>query len=313
MKKALTTTLIAATAATVFAPAAFAIDYTQVFSGLGGAAGTIEMQIPHNVNYTVTSKFNQPRIVTGTNPHRGVDFGSPYGTDVTAVWNGWVTYADMSLYELDIRLDVNNNGIADDNTFVRYDHLASLASGITVGKYVTKGSVVAKSGNEGGTYQNAPHLHFGMMVDSGNGGRPDYWVRNEPYYRGNATYDYGRRLDFTSLSTFSGNIAALYAYGHDENGKNDVVQGDVVIFHRKSGTATWTAATATKSGDKFSYNFTGVYPAGTSIQWMARAVRTSIKTQISYHWAFHNPKFNQPDFNPNATAYAYDYFTNTVQ
>lgn len=289
--------------------AASAIDYTQVFAGTTTGAGTINLGNPHGSIFTVTSKFNQPRNVNGTNPHRGTDLGSAYGEPVYASWNGWVTYTAIGSYDLIVYLDLNNDGLKNDNAYIKYDHISAIY--VSSGAAITKGQKIAAVGNEGGVYP--AHLHFGVMKDAGTDGTPDYWVRNEPYYRTVASWDYGKMLDFISYSTYNSNTASVYAYAHDETGKQTVNAGDVTIFHRKAGTATWTAATATKSGDQFTYNFTGVYPAGTSIQWMARANRSSIKATASMYWAFHNPKFAQPDYNPNATAYTYDYFTNTVQ
>jgi len=63
----------------------------------------------------ITSKWNQPRD-TGTNPHQGVDVGVDYGTEVYAVWNGWLTYLgqDSNGYNMGFLIDANNNGIQDD-------------------------------------------------------------------------------------------------------------------------------------------------------------------------------------------------------
>jgi hypothetical protein len=309
MKKFLTASAAATLGLALLAPVATAADYTIVFAGLASGAGTTSLGNPHASNYTVTSKFNQPRNVNGTNPHRGTDLGSSYGTQVNSVWNGWVVYASSTAHEVEIYLDINGNGVQDDNTYVKYDHLSSIY--VSTGQWVTKGQKVAATGDEGGVYP--AHLHFGVMRDGNADGRPDQWVRNEPYYRWSTYWDNGRMLDFTSLSTWSANKAAIYAYSHDETGKQPVDAGDVTIFHRKAGTSTWTATTATKNGDQFYVDFTGRYPAGTTIEWMARAIRSSIKSYSSMYWAFHNPKFAQPDFDPNATAYKYDYFTNTVQ
>lgn len=65
--------------------------------------------------------------------------------------------------------------------------------------------------------------------------------------------------------------------------------------------------------DKFYVDFRALYPPGTRVEWMARAVRTKVKSQLSYNWAFHQAKFAEPDFSPNSTSNQFDYFTNTVQ
>lgn len=286
-----------------------AYDYSVVFGNTTTGAGTINLGNPHSTVYSVNSKYSQPRNVNGTNPHMGVDLASPYGTSVLALWNGWVTKADAANYELFIYLDLNNNGKKDDNAHVKYDHLSSVL--VSTGAKISKGQAIAKVGNEGGAYPS--HLHFGVMKDTGTDGFPDVWVRNEPYYRTVSGWDSGRMLDFISLSGWSNNTASAYAYAHDEGGKESISSGDVVIFHRKKGTSTWTATTATKNGDLFSTNLTGKYTAGTVVQWTMKANRTSIKGAISYYWGYFPPKFYQPSPDPNSTSSTYDYFENTMK
>lgn len=213
--------------------------------------------------------------------------------------------------ELDLYLDLNNDGLRNDNAHLRYDHLSSIRY-TTANRAVGKGEWVANSGDEQGVY--APHLHFGLRKDSGSDGISDVWIRNEPYYRSVTAWDVGRLLDFVSLSTFSANVASVHCYAADENSQNETVAaGDVVFFHRRTGTAAWTATTASKSSNQFTVDMTGRYPAGTSIQWMAKCNRTS-KIGVAYpYWAYHPPKYNQPTDAPNSVANAFDFFTNTVQ
>lgn len=282
----------------------WAADYTIIFDYTAAGAYSVTLGSPHGgtIYETVTSKFNQPRS-SGTNPHRGTDLRSSYGTRVYAPWNGWVEVASGTDYEL--RLDINNDGVKNDNAYYRYDHLSSIqvASG-----YVTKGAWVASSGDENGVYP--AHLHFGAKKDTGTDGVSDVWVRNEPYYTTVAAWDYGRRLDFISNSTWdaTNHIAATYCYAADEVSQTEAVaQGDVVFFHRLTSGA-WSSIVGTKNGNQFSVDLTGYYPSGSDIQWMVRCSRTSKIGVANPYWAFEPPKFAQPDFNPNATAYAYRYF-----
>lgn len=289
---------------------AHAASYTVVFGGLGTGAGTTNLGNPHTSLYTVTSKYNQPRNVNGTNPHRGTDLGSAYGTNVQSPWNGWVALAAPGSYELTLRLDINNDGVKNDSVYVKFDHLSSVL--VANGAAVTKGQTVGRVGNEGGVY--AAHLHFGLMKDVDNNATADVWIRNEPYYRTVSGWDFGKMLDFVAFSTFSSNKAQVTVYSKDETGKQDVAAADVVFYHRKVGSSWWNAKTAVKSGDVFSFDLSTAYPAGTQVQWMVRAHRTSIKGKISYTWAYMPPKFNQPDNSPNtAPANVFDYYVNTVQ
>ncbi|MBG1262314.1 hypothetical protein [Nostoc commune] len=71
--------------------------------------------------------------------------------------------------------------------------------------------------------------------------------------------------------------------------------------------------TATFGGgvNKYYADLSSIYPVGTQVDWMVRVVRSNIKNQpgLNYYWAFHNPKFAQPDFNPSSTSNQFEYFT----
>ena len=291
------------------AAALWAVDYTIVFDYTADGSYAVTLGSPHGgtVYNVVTSKFNQPRS-SGTNPHRGTDLRSTYGTRVYAPWDGWVVLASGTDFEM--RLDINNDGVKNDNAYYRYDHLSSIQ--VTNGSFVTKGTWVASSGDENGAYP--AHLHFGARRDTGTDAVSDVWVRNEPYYTTVTAWDNGRLLDFISNSTWdsTNHIAATYCYAADEVSQNEAVaQGDVVFFHRLTAGA-WSATTGTKSGNRFSIDLTGTYPAGSQVQWMVRCSRTSKIGVANPYWAFEPPKFAQPDFNPNATAQLYRYFVSTM-
>ncbi|KAF3886394.1 MULTISPECIES: hypothetical protein [Nostocales] len=127
------------------------------------------------------------------------------------------------------------------------------------------------------------------------------------------------KLDFISLSTWdSGKITAFYVYAYDdEYGYDAIYDGNAVVFHRTSGTNAWAMKTATASGgvNKYYADLSTIYPVGTKVDRMVRVVRSNIvgKPGANYTWAFHSPKFAQPDFNPNSTSNQFDYFTNTRQ
>jgi len=85
--------------------------------------------------------------------HRGLDFSAPIGTKVMATANGIVEtirYNDGSGYGNLIMIK-HNYGFRS-----VYAHLDSMR--VKVGDYVTKGQVIAKSGNSGRS--TGPHLHY---------------------------------------------------------------------------------------------------------------------------------------------------------
>ncbi|XID93714.1 DUF6597 domain-containing transcriptional factor [Paenibacillaceae bacterium WGS1546] len=101
------------------------------------------------------------------------------------------------------------------------------------------------------------------------------------------------------------NTASFTAYIRNDGVKQYF--SEVRIYYRTTSGAWTDGGTITRSGDVYSYNFTGKVPSGTSVQWMFRIMRSGVSQA-----AFGPAKFYQPDNNPNASSYAYDYWTNTV-
>ena len=199
-----------------------------------------------------------------------------------------------------MRIDTNGNGVIDEAAYYcYYYHLSSKQPN----GYYNKGAQVASSGNEGGAY--AAHLHFGGINTSLK------WCRNETNYRWTSGFwNVGRDVDAFSREQWNGNYCRITAYFKDENGTYP--PGEIVMYHRRSGTSTWTAGgSMTSEGNNvYYYSFSGKYPSGTSINWLVRIKRSGLGTV--YSWCFAPAKYDQPDPNPNATSYAYAYFTNTL-
>ena len=272
-----------------FSQPLFAYSYNEVFGKY--PPYTINWGCPLPSWAQINSKWNQPRNV-GTNPHQGVDVQASSGTRVNAVWNGWVEKIDSDTMRL--LIDVNNDQIKNETVhYCYYDHL----SYIKPNAYYVKGAQV---GNSGG---NPAHLHFGVRNSSLK------WCRNEANYRYTTYWYNGRDVDVFSREQWSGSSCQITIYIRDE-GVNKIA-GEVRIYHRKNGTSTWTnGGSMTRSGYVYSYSFSGKYPSGTSINWLVRIKRTDIV--ITYPYCFAPAKYDQPNENPNATSYAYAFFTNTL-
>lgn len=264
-------------------------------------------------SYSVSSKYNQPRN-EGTNPHRGTDLLSPFGRPVHAVWNGWVVYANAAQHEVDIRLDVNQNYLEDDNVYVRYDHLSEV--NVIEGQPVSQIQRIGKSGNEGGSV--AAHLHFGMMVRfSTSSSRPNLWMPNSPFYTQETDWRGGSMLDFISFPNWRSNYASVFAYGFDQNMPyyKPIAARDVWFFHRISGSGSpWNRQQAKKgANDSFYFNFGDKYPNNTLVEWMVQANRTDLKnTGFPYYWAYYPAKFAQPASDPNSTPNTFNGLVSTV-
>ena len=87
--------------------------------------------------------------------HRGLDLAVPAGTKVSAANNGTVVFAQkMTVYGGTMVID-HGQGIQ-----TIYLHLSKFLA--KVGQEVSKGEVIALSGNTG--YSSGPHLHWAMSV-----------------------------------------------------------------------------------------------------------------------------------------------------
>jgi murein DD-endopeptidase MepM/ murein hydrolase activator NlpD len=96
--------------------------------------------------------------------HKGVDFRVPVGTAVRAPFDGRVARKTWAF-----RMNGNSLDIVDGSGRRRVEllHLSAIAPELRVGSSVSRGQVVAKSGNTGHSF--APHLHYQLM--SGDGTR----------------------------------------------------------------------------------------------------------------------------------------------
>uniref|UniRef100_A0A7V3ZUS3 M23 family metallopeptidase n=1 Tax=candidate division WOR-3 bacterium TaxID=2052148 RepID=A0A7V3ZUS3_UNCW3 len=89
-------------------------------------------------------------------PHLGVDYAAPYGTPVSAVGDGYVSYAGYKgdygkLIEI-----THPNGYK-----TRYGHLSKFGKNIKKGKRVKQGEIIGYVGQTG--LATGPHLHFEVL------------------------------------------------------------------------------------------------------------------------------------------------------
>jgi murein DD-endopeptidase MepM/ murein hydrolase activator NlpD len=89
--------------------------------------------------------------------HKGVDFKTPVGTKVHAPFDGVVTRKTWAF-----RANGNSLEIAGAGSRAIFLHLSEIAKGIAVGTRVSKGQLIALTGNTGHTF--APHLHYQLMA-----------------------------------------------------------------------------------------------------------------------------------------------------
>lgn len=249
----------------------------------------------------VNSKWNQPRL-GGSNPHKGVDLNATSGTNVYAPYCGWITHI-VGGGQMDIRffVDANKNGVRDDGDYcVDFYHLQSRERE----GYKSQGQLIGKSGENGSP--NQPHLHFGIRGKNVDGDL--LWFRNQPNYRhlSQSCWKSGMDLDIFSQVNWKDNIASLTAYIMNEGQKEDLAE--VRIYYRTTSSGAWTdGGTMNKSGDTYTYDFSGKFSRGTNVYWMVRLKRSGINQA-----AFCPAKYHQPNNNPNSSALPYAYLLSQI-
>lgn len=264
----------------------------------GGAPSTIVYFISPLPTYAgVNSKWNQPRS-TGTNPHNGVDLNASVNTNVYAPYNGWIEHiTGAGGTDIQFVVDVNNNYTKDSSDYaVRFYHLNSReATG-----YVSQGDLIGKSGSKG---TSAAHLHFGIYD------RTNYlWLRNEVNYRhlSSSNWNSGKALDIFSVVQWNGTSASFTAYVLDETGASAL--SEVRMYYRTTSSGTWTdGGTVSRSGYVYTYDFSSIFPSGTTVYWMFRMTRSGISQR-----AYGPAKYASPATNPNSVSEPYAYWTNTI-
>lgn len=125
-------------------------------SSQGVASGNYRW--PLNVSGTITSTFGYRDAPTAgaSSYHKGIDIGVPSGTSVVAANGGTVTTASYQSAAGNYVMIYHGN-----STYTVYMHLSSI--NVSVGQSVSKGQVIAYSGNTG--VSTGPHLHFGVNVN----------------------------------------------------------------------------------------------------------------------------------------------------
>jgi len=97
--------------------------------------------------------------------HKGIDFGTPVGSNLTAVTNGVVSTIGNDANGYGNWIEVKH----EDGTASRYGHLSQI--GVSRGQEVVPGQTVGKSGGKAGApgagNSTGPHLHFEILNEKG--------------------------------------------------------------------------------------------------------------------------------------------------
>lgn len=145
------------------------IDYLRVSTG--------HFNFPLSVNYTITSFFNEQRIIYGkSSSHNGWDLAVPAKTPVYSVCSGVVTKVNYTQNE-NIPYDQSENSIGNtitikcdedytDTYYVLFAHLYPNSAKVKVGDRVNHWTEVASVGTTGLSTGN--HLHYQVMDSNYN-------------------------------------------------------------------------------------------------------------------------------------------------
>lgn len=134
----------------------------QFYDEQGRSLARAFQRLPLAHSYRISSSYNPHRLhpVTGrVSPHNGTDFAVPIGTKVLAPGDGVVALVTNHRYAG--RYIVIDHG---GKYRTRFLHLSKAL--VSKGQRVTRGQVIALSGNTGRT--TGPHLHYEFMIN----GRP---------------------------------------------------------------------------------------------------------------------------------------------
>lgn len=137
----------------------------------------------------ITSTFgmrNHP-LLGYTRMHKGVDFGAPVGTPIYAAGDGIVKIASAKNgYGNYLKIQHNARYAS------AYAHLSRYANGVSPGKHVKQGQIVAYVGMTGAT--TGPHLHYEILSN------------NEQVNPANVKFKTGNVLQGKELASFRDNM-----------------------------------------------------------------------------------------------------------
>ena len=110
--------------------------------------------------------------------HKGIDFGTPVGSNLTAVTDGVVSTIGNDANGYGNWIEVKH----EDGTASRYGHLSQI--GVSRGQKVVPGQTVGKSGGKAGAAgagnSTGPHLHFEILNEKGVKVNPAPYLSGAP-------------------------------------------------------------------------------------------------------------------------------------
>ena len=126
------------------------------------------MPIDSNVSTIISSRFGEISSIRSS-AHKGLDLACATGTDIKAIADGTVIFAEYDSTGLGYAIKIDHgNGVQ-----TVYGHCSKLYA--TVGQTVSAGDVIAAVGSTGNS--TGPHLHLEIRVD-GVAMNPQWYIYN---------------------------------------------------------------------------------------------------------------------------------------
>lgn len=117
---------------------------------------------PFSGDYPITQKFGEviPGVTYKNEPHTGIDYACPFGTNILATEEGYIFFSGWNPSGYGNMVMIRH---ADGNASL-YAHLSTIR--VHVGQSVRQGEKIGESGSTGNS--TGAHLHFEMRDAYGN-------------------------------------------------------------------------------------------------------------------------------------------------
>ncbi|HXK71690.1 MAG: peptidoglycan DD-metalloendopeptidase family protein [Clostridia bacterium] len=201
-----------------------------------------------------TSKNNQPRFVTGTNPHQGTDLTINVGEHIYPIYDGEIIYIKKDISSQTGHIVVKSEIGYTEPVYIEYLHVIPI-DGIDEGDFVYTCIPIATI-DEYKRYDS--HLHIGRVNE-------DRTLHYQIYdlYKDVLNWKNGSDLDVFSYPDFNTetNIFTITAYVSSDTENTDYYAGygrfplEYITFFYSVNNGTWKSKNIHEYSDNFKYSF----------------------------------------------------------
>ena len=155
-------------------------DHGNLGTGASGGSHPMSFASPVPRGTTITSPFGHRTSPggKGSTDHKGIDFGTPVGSALTAITNGHISSIGNEAMGYGNWVEVQHA----DGTKSRYAHMSQI--NVSRGQKVRPGDIIGRSGGKAGApgagNSTGPHLHFELLNDKGVKINPAQYLSGAP-------------------------------------------------------------------------------------------------------------------------------------